>query len=92
MTNLAVLAVCLILGVLLRRLGRLPEEAPKALNGFVLNVALPALVVRHLQGLALDGHLALAALMPWALFAVRRGVLRPARPAPPGGRARPPAG
>jgi malate permease and related proteins len=68
-TNLALLVVCLALGVLLRRSGRLPEDAPRALNGFVLNVALPALVVRHLQGLALDGQLALAALMPWVLFA-----------------------
>ena len=70
MANLGLLVVCLALGVLLRHSGRLAEGTPQALNGFVLNVALPALVVRHLQGLALDRHLALAALMPWMLFAL----------------------
>jgi predicted permease len=39
--------VCFALGVLLRRSGRLPEDAHKVLNAFVINVALPALVLRH---------------------------------------------
>ena len=42
MANLGLLVVCLALGVLLRHSGRLAEGTPQALNGFVLNVALPA--------------------------------------------------
>jgi malate permease and related proteins len=70
MTNLVVLAVCFALGVLLRRSGRLPPDAHKVLNAFVVNVALPALVLRHVHGLRLDGQLMLPAAMPWVMFAL----------------------
>ncbi len=68
MNNIALLLLCLGLGLALRASGRLPMGAPAALNGFVVNVSLPALTVVTVQGLSLQPQLALAALMPWLLF------------------------
>lgn len=70
MTNLLVVVVCFALGVLLRRHGRLPDDAHKTLNAFVINVALPALVLRHVHDLPFEAQLLLPAAMPWVLFAL----------------------
>ena len=70
MNNIVLLLLCFGLGIALRMSGRLPAGAPAALNGFVVNVSLPALTVVTVQGLSLQPQLALAALMPWMLFAM----------------------
>ncbi len=70
MNNIVLLLLCFALGIALRTSGRLPAGAPAALNGFVVNVSLPALTVVTVQGLSLQPQLALAALMPWMLFAI----------------------
>ena len=69
MSDIVLLLLCFGLGILLRTSGRLPAGAPAALNGFVVNVSLPALTVVTVQGLSLQPQVALAALMPWMLFA-----------------------
>lgn len=68
MANLVVLVLCFTLGVLLGRAGRLPPDAHKTLNAFIINVALPALILRHVHDLHYDGLLLLPAAMPWVLF------------------------
>jgi hypothetical protein len=73
MNNIVLLLACFGLGVLLRTSGRLPAAAPAALNGFVVNVSLPALTLLTVHGLRLQPQLALAALMPWLLFAAGAG-------------------
>ena len=69
MVNLFVLVLCFALGIALRRAGRLPPDAHKTLNAFVVNVALPALVLRYVHELRYDGRLLLPAAMPWLMFA-----------------------
>lgn len=73
MNNIVLLLACFGLGVLLRTSGRLPAAAPAALNGFVVNLSLPALTLLTVHGLQLQPQLALAALMPWLLFAAGAG-------------------
>jgi predicted permease len=68
MNNLLLLAVAFLAGIILRRTGRFPEATPIALNGFVVHVSLPALVLLHVHRLHLDRTLALTALMPWLFF------------------------
>jgi len=68
MTNLALLAVAFLAGMLLRKTGRFPDSTPIALNGFVIHVSLPALTLLYVHRLQLDGRLALTALMPWLFF------------------------
>jgi predicted permease len=70
MNNIVLLLLCFGLGIALRTSGRLPAGAPAALNGFVVNVSLPALTLVTVQGLSLQPQIALAALMPWTLFAI----------------------
>ena len=69
MNNFILLGTCLLLGMALRRLGRLPDNASAALNGFVINISLPALTLAYVHGLKLDASLILPALMAWVLFA-----------------------
>lgn len=62
--------LCFAFGVLLRRAGRLPPDAHKTLNAFIINIALPALSLRYVHDLHYEGRLLLPARMPWVLFTV----------------------
>ena len=73
MNNYVLLCGCFLVGVLLRRSGRLPDNAAAALNGFVVNVSLPALTLVYLHGLKIDPTLIMPALMAWVLFGLGAG-------------------
>jgi malate permease and related proteins len=62
------LAASLLLGAIARRSGRFPEQTALALNAFVLNIALPALVLRAVHRLTLAPELLAAAATPWLVF------------------------
>jgi hypothetical protein len=68
MSNFILLGACFLLGILLRWSGRLPDNAAAALNGFVVNISLPALTLTYVHGLTLDTSLILPGLMAWILF------------------------
>jgi predicted permease len=68
MPNLVLLIACFLLGMLLRRLGRLPEATPSVLNAFIINVSLPALTLLYVHELPIDRSLAYPAAMAWILF------------------------
>jgi predicted permease len=68
MNNVILLLACFGLGILLRASGRLPSNAPAALNGFVVNISLPALTLVTIHGLTAQPALLFAALTPWLLF------------------------
>jgi len=70
MSNFLLLATCFVLGMLLRRSGRLPDNAPAALNGFLLNVSLPAVTLVYVHELSLSGVLIYPILMPWIMFGI----------------------
>ncbi len=65
---LGLLIASLVLGALARRSGRFPEETARALNAYVINVALPALVLRAVHRLTLVPELLVAAVTPWLVF------------------------
>jgi predicted permease len=70
MTNIAMLLVCLLAGMILRKTRRVPENAHVAINGFIIHVALPALVLGQIHGLHLTADLLFPVSMPWLLFAL----------------------
>ncbi len=70
MNSLVLLVACFVLGALLRRSGRLPDNGPAALNAFIINVALPALILKHLHAVEITSALVLAAAVAWVLFAL----------------------
>src|ERR1700688_498445 len=73
MNNYLLLGACFLLGILLRRLGRLPDNAAASLNGFVVHISLPALTLTYVHGLKLDTDLILPALMAWVMFGIGCG-------------------
>ncbi|HEV7671315.1 MAG TPA: AEC family transporter [Thermoanaerobaculia bacterium] len=74
MSNLILLAVCLLAGILLRASGKVGAEGSKPLNLAVLYVALPALILEHVHALRFERSLLIPALMPWLVFSVGAGL------------------
>src|ERR1700737_2429805 len=70
MVNIGLLILCFVLGIVLRQSGRLPENAPAALNGFIIHISLPAVILLHVHRLPIDGSLIYPVAAPWILFAV----------------------
>ncbi len=70
--NIVLIFLCLVLGVLLRRSGRFPSNAPQALNAFVIWVSMPALVLLRvpelLEGTAFGAGLLIPVSMAWIQF------------------------
>jgi predicted permease len=73
MHNLALLVLCFLLGVMLRRSGRLPEGAPATLNAVIINLALPALALLHIHEIPMTPALTHAVLAAWLMFALAAG-------------------
>jgi predicted permease len=73
-SNLILLAVCLLAGILLRASGKVGAEGSKPLNLAVLYVALPALILEHVHALRFERSLLIPALMPWLVFSVGAGL------------------
>lgn len=70
MANCALLAACLIAGIVLRRSGRVPDNAHLALNAVIVNLSLPALTLAVLDRATPTLSLAFAVAMPWLVFAL----------------------
>ncbi len=54
MEHLIFILVFLVIGVLLWASGRMPDNAPKVLGSWVINVALPATALHSVHGIAFD--------------------------------------
>ncbi|WNG23651.1 AEC family transporter [Cystobacter fuscus] len=65
---LGLLFTSLLLGMAARRSGRFHEHTAHVINAYVINVALPALVLRSVHGLTLAPELLLSAAVPWVIF------------------------
>jgi predicted permease len=70
MNNYLLLAACFLLGIILRRSRRMPDNAAAALNGFVVHISLPALTLAYVHSLEFNTSLILPALMPWVMFGI----------------------
>lgn len=66
--NILLLVFCLAAGILLRQARRLPEATPSVLNGFIINIGLPATALAYLHKIEMDGALRYAILAPWLMF------------------------
>lgn len=68
MQSFFLLVVCLALGALVARLARPPAGLADALNWWVINVALPALVLSIVPGLPFSAELWFPAVAMWFVF------------------------
>jgi predicted permease len=73
MNNIILLIVCFVAGILLRRSGRMPEQAPATLNSFIIHVSVPALALLYLHELKLSSDLILIVAMAWLYFGLAAG-------------------
>lgn len=73
MNNLILLIACFIVGMMLHHSKRLPVNTPAVLNGFIIQVSLPALVLLSLHGLKLSAEIILMAAMGWMIFGLSAG-------------------
>lgn len=69
MDNLFAAAVCLVLGVLLRRLGRLPDGADRTVSGVVIQISAPAVCFLAARTMPISAEMLLPASMAWIIFA-----------------------
>jgi predicted permease len=74
MANLLIILLPLLLGIGLRRIKSVPENAPQTLNQIILYIALPALIFKSIPGLTWNPSLMALCLVPWFLFFLAWGV------------------
>ncbi len=70
MLNFIIIAVSLLLGIVLRRSGKLPASTPHYLNRYVIWIALPAAILATVPQITISTELLLPASMPWAVFLI----------------------
>lgn len=68
MTNIAFLLVCLMLGILLKRIPALSKNGPLVINNLLLYVCLPAATLLYTSTTQFDPAYVLPVLMPWISF------------------------
>ena len=66
--SLVLLLGCLVLGWLVGRLARPPADLAPRLNWWVINIALPALVLDLIPGVKMDAHLWFMPVAMWLVF------------------------
>jgi predicted permease len=69
MDNIIMLFACLLVGMLLPWTGRMPAQAPAAINAVIIHVSLPAMTLLQVHGAAFNPAMVYAAAMPWLVFA-----------------------
>lgn len=75
MQNFLVIGVFLVLGVVTRRAVALPERTPVYINRFIINVALPAVILLQLPKLQISGAALLPVLAPWLFVPISMAVI-----------------
>jgi predicted permease len=72
-TNFVLLLLCFGLGLGAQRLKRLPKDGYKVLNAWVINVSLPALVLKAVHAVDLRAELFIGAACLWLVFVLAAG-------------------
>jgi malate permease and related proteins len=73
MSNISLLVACIFIGIGLRMSRLIPESAPASLNGFIIHVSLPALIVLQIHSVTLKPQLLMSVAMPWIMFGLAVG-------------------
>lgn len=70
MENVLLILAYMLIGLVLKRTGQMPEQTGPVLNQYVINVAVPAMILLHLPQLEVSTAVLTPALMPWFMFAL----------------------
>lgn len=74
MSNLYLVLICLLLGLLFQRVKQFPDNSAAVLNNYVIYVALPALVLYEIPKLQLDHRAAVLILIAWLVMLFSAGM------------------
>ncbi len=75
MANFLLIGICVLLGVLFRRLRIFPAETSRTLNLFALYISLPAVILLKVPHMAWSGEMLVVALLPWLMLLLSAGVI-----------------
>ena len=70
MSQLLLLFICLVIGILLQKVKSLPKDTHIALNSIILHVPLPALTLLSIPQLEWNLNLISLPLVPWIIFGI----------------------
>lgn len=70
MASVLLLLLCFVLGILFRRTGRFPDGAHTVVNATIIQLAMPAIILRNVHEMNLTPDLFAVAAMPWLIFFV----------------------
>lgn len=68
MDSIILVFICLLIGLVLRRVKAFPAGSPVALNQFVIHISLPALALYYIPGIAIGSHLLYPLGIAWLGF------------------------
>jgi len=68
MVSLFVASICLVLGIALRRLNRLPQGADRTLSGLVIQFSAPPVAFLAARSMPFSAEMLLPASMAWVIF------------------------
>jgi len=68
MDALVLLIFCFLFGMLARKLELLPSSTPMVLNGFIINLSMPAITFYYIHKMQFDTSLLFPVFMPWIHF------------------------
>ncbi|NWF89565.1 MAG: AEC family transporter [Ignavibacteriaceae bacterium] len=68
MVNFLLIGICFLLGILLRRFNRIPEETPRVLNSFIIYISLPALAILYIHNVKISFEILIPISAAWFLF------------------------
>jgi malate permease and related proteins len=70
MSNIAIIIFFMLLGVIMQRIKKIPEQLPTYLNNYLIYFVLPSLALRHLPEVDLEPSLLLPIASAWISFAL----------------------
>lgn len=68
MENIILLIFCFLAGTFLKMTGRMSSETPRILNGFILHISLPALILLHIHSVKWEITSVIPMSMAWVQF------------------------
>ena len=70
MTNLAVLGIYLLIGLVIKRAGKFPDNTAQVLNLYVIYAALPGVIFTKIPSLKFSADLLIPVVIPWVLLTI----------------------
>lgn len=68
MANILLIILCILIGILLRKIKNFPENAPRTLNTYLIYVVLPAISLLYISKIEISLAILLPILVAWIIF------------------------